>query len=142
MDVVSKARHFAYLAHKGMKDDEGLDYYIAHLCNVAGLLLDVGADDNLVAAAYLHDTVEDTDTTEEMLRNEFPDDVVDLVMEVTHEGRQDSYGHWFPRLKSQRGIMLKFADRLSNLSRMESWSEKRKAQYLRKSRYWKSEGPK
>jgi len=41
--------------------------------------------------------------------------------------------------KDDRGIILKFADRLSNLSRMNCWPEKRKEQYLRKSKFWKSE---
>ena len=63
-------------------------------------------------------------------------------MEVTHEGRKDEIGYYFPRLKTQRGIVLKFADRISNLSRMESWDDNRKNHYLRKSKFWKSEGTK
>ena len=50
-------------------------------------------------------------------------------------------GYWSPRLKTKRGIILKFADRLSNLSRIESWDKKRQEHYLKKSKFWKSEGP-
>lgn len=58
-------------------------------------------------------------------------------MEVTHEGQKDEYGYYFPRLKTKEGIMLKFADRLSNLSRMDNWNERRVAHYIKKSRFWK-----
>lgn len=106
---------------------------------VAELLKIVAPDDeNLIAAGYLHDTIEDTDPTYEELVDAFNLDVADLVMEVTQEGRKDSYGYYFPRLHSQRGITLKFADRLSNLTRLQSWSPKRRAQYLRRSSFWKS----
>ena len=60
--------------------------------------------------------------------------------EVTHEGQKDEYGYYFPRLKSQTGIMLKLADRLSNISRMQSWSKKRRSHYLRKTKFWKDGG--
>ena len=96
----------------------------------------VSNDPNLLAAAYLHDVVEDCGVTYEDLVREFNQDIADLVMEVTHEGDKTK-GYYFPRLHSKRGIMLKFADRLSNISRMDSWSESRQNQYLRKSKFWK-----
>jgi (p)ppGpp synthase/HD superfamily hydrolase len=95
-------------------------------------------DENLIAAGYLHDTIEDTETTYAELVEAFNRDVADLIMEVTQEGRKDRFGYYFPRLESQRGVTLKFADRLSNLTRMQSWSPKRRAQYLRKSRFWRT----
>jgi hypothetical protein len=53
------------------------------------------------------------------------------------ESEKDSYGYYFPRLKSQKAITIKFADRLSNLSRMNAWDEERRRQYLAKSKFWK-----
>lgn len=141
-DLVRKAAEFARMKHGDTLDDSGEPYFEAHVVKVAELLRVVAPDDEtLLAAAYLHDTIEDTDTTYAELVQSFGGEVADLVMEVTQEGQKDSYGYYFPRLHSQRGITLKFADRLSNLTRMESWSPQRQAQYLRKSRFWKTDPP-
>lgn len=138
--LLQKAWDFAEEKHKAQKDDSGGPYFY-HCVQVCLVLQCVAAsDENLLCAGLLHDTIEDTDTTYEELKREFNKDVADLVMEVTHEGDKDR-GYHFPRLKTQRGIMLKFADRLSNLSRMEPWDEKRKAHYIKKSTFWKSGTP-
>lgn len=138
-NVVQQAFVVAELTHQGQLDDAGECYFDSHIRVVADLVRKVcPTDRNLIAAAYLHDIIEDTYVTEEYLRRVFSDDIVDLVMEVTHEGKKDQNGYYFPRLETQRGIILKFADRLSNVSRMEAWDDKRQQQYLRKSKFWKS----
>lgn len=139
MTLQSRAAGFAKMKHAGQVDDEGKDYYFAHLLPVAMIISIVTKNENVIAAAYLHDTVEDTNTTEEELREKFGDTVTDLVMEVTQEGQKDAKGYYFPRLKSKFGIMLKFADRLSNISRMDGWEQERQAHYLKRSKFWKSE---
>ena len=138
-NLQQKAFVFAQVKHKGQKDDDGKDYFEAHCLIVYRILQDINASENLLCAALLHDTIEDTDTTYEELVKEFTKDIADLVMEVTHDGKKDEIGYYFPRLKSQRGIMLKFADRLSNISRMDSWVEERRQHYLQKSRFWQDE---
>jgi (p)ppGpp synthase/HD superfamily hydrolase len=138
-ELVRRAAEFARAKHGDTLDDNGQVFFDAHPAKVADLLKVVAPDDeNLIAAGYLHDTVEDTDATYAELVQEFNQDIADLVMEVTQEGRKDSFGYYFPRLQSQRAITLKFADRLSNLTRLQSWNQKRRAQYLRKSRFWKT----
>lgn len=137
--LVSKALDFARERHAGQKDDSGLDYFTAHLQQVYFILKQVTNDEAILAAAYLHDTLEDTNTTYDELVSEFNKEVADLVSEVTHDGQKDNKGYYFPRLNSQKGIMLKFADRLSNLSRMEAWATPRQEQYLKRSKFWKSE---
>lgn len=139
MDIVNKAAGFAKRKHANQKDDEGNDYYFAHLLPVATILRQVTKNENVIAAGYLHDTLEDTETTEQELREEFGDTIANLVLEVTQEGQKDNKGYWFPRLHTKFGIMIKFADRLSNLSRMDSWSFERQQHYLKKSKFWKSE---
>lgn len=139
MEIIAKAILFAQKKHGNTLDDDGRVFFWAHPNQVARILSQVTDDENLIAAGYLHDTIEDTDTTYEELVKEFNQDVADLVMEVTQEGQKDSKGYYFPRLKTQRGIMLKFADRLSNLSRLKSWSEQRKEHYLKRSKFWRSE---
>lgn len=136
--IISKAMEFGTKKHAGQLDDNGKDYFLEHCCKTAWLLIALVPNDlNLIAAAYLHDTLEDTDTTYDELVRDFNKDVADLVYEVTHEGKKDNYGYYFPRLKTQRGIMLKLADRLSNISRMEAWDDDRRQQYLNKTKFWK-----
>ena len=141
-NIKLKAYEFAMNKHKGQKDDDGKDYFYAHVCQVAHLICAVTYGfpnaDEIVSACYLHDTIEDTETTYEELKKEFGQKIADLVNEVTHNGQKDEYGYYFPRLKSKEAIMIKFSDRLSNLSRMSSWDEKRQDQYLRKSKFWNS----
>lgn len=139
-DLEYRAAEFARLAHKDQVDDDGLHYFDAHLCHVANIVRACTDDSEMVAAAYLHDTIEDQGVTYEQLEKEFGPRVAGLVHELTHEGQKDQYGFYFPRLKSRDAIVLKLADRMSNLMRMDSWPEDRKAQYLRKTKFWKSEG--
>lgn len=141
--TLGQAYLYARKAHEGITDDNGDGYFDVHLRQVASCLAVVSpGDPNLIAAGLLHDTIEDTDVTYEELHQKFGADVADLVMEVTHEEANEyGWGYYFPRLKSKRGITLKFADRLSNLGRMMSWSQDRIDHYLRRSRFWKwSEG--
>lgn len=137
--LIMKAYNFALAKHKGQKDDNGESYFRAHCAQTFEILEVITKDENLLCAALLHDTLEDTNTTYAELVKEFNQDVADLVNEVTQEGQKDEFGYYFPRLKTQRGIMLKFADRLSNISRMQAWNEERKQQYLKRSKFWKSE---
>jgi len=138
MSIVLKATKFAQDAHRGQVDDDGKDYHTAHLEQVALLVSKVTSDEEVIAAAYLHDTLEDTKTTYGQLKQVFGERIADIVHELTHEGKKDSYGYYFPRLRSKEAIIIKFADRLSNLSRMSSWDEKRQRQYLNNSKFWKS----
>ena len=137
INIIRKARKFAKAKHKGQKDDCGKDYFKAHVEGVVKLLKLVTKDKTILAAAYLHDTLEDTKTGLDELNRAFGMIIAKLVWEITHEGKKDTYGRYFPRLKSRDAILIKFADRLSNLSRMEAWDDKRVAQYLRKSKFWK-----
>lgn len=132
---VRKAFAFAKKKHKGQKDDSGKDYFYSHCLQVFKLLAELGVDQDLLCAGLLHDTIEDTKTTYTELRKEFGYIIADLVMEVTHEGERDT-GYYFPRLKTEKGIILKFADRLSNLSRMNCWSKGRRQHYSKKSKFW------
>mgnify|MGYP003423071075 FL=1 len=124
--------------HLTQIDDEGKPY-MDHIWSVYNILSSVCDDEEVLAAALLHDIIEDTEYTQEELLNNFGQRVHDLVMEVTHEGKADNHGFYFPRLHSKEGIMIKFADRLSNLTRMGSWDPERVEHYLKRSKFWKSE---
>ncbi len=136
-DLIDKAEIFAAEKHKDQKDDSNNPYFY-HCKQVATIVMNVTEDEEVIAAAYLHDTLEDTETTYEELVEKFGERVADLVHEVTHEGTNDNVGYYFPRLHSTEGIMIKLADRLSNISRMEVWPKERQEHYKRKTKFWKS----
>jgi len=135
-DLETRAHDFAKKKHGDTLDDSGKIYFEAHVCQVVKLVKDVTNDESLIAAAYLHDTLEDTETTYAELEKEFGPKIAGLVHELTHEGTREK-GYYFPRLKSEGAILIKFADRLSNLSRMDAWTPERRAAYFRKSRFWR-----
>lgn len=138
MNIKAQAFHYAINCHRGQLDDDGRDYFTAH-CLVVGKTLEaIGCNPEVVAAGYCHDVLENTKVTYKELRGKLGETVANLVLEVTHEGTDDNIGYYFPRLKSREAILIKFADRLSNLSRMSSWDKKRQEHYLKKSRFWKT----
>jgi GTP pyrophosphokinase len=139
--IVRQAIEFGAKAHAEQLDDAGNDYFISHCWQVYEIVKILYPDDfELQVAALLHDTLEDTDTTYEKLITTFGADIADLILEVTHERKEDDTGWYFPHLHSIRGIVLKFADRASNLSRMEGvWDAKRIEKYIKKSKFWQSE---
>jgi len=136
-ELIRRAMTFAERKHEGQKDDSGDDYYHAHVFPVMEAVSSITGNSEVIAAAILHDTVEDTDTTYAELVREFGKYVANLVMEVSREGTNDNYGYYFPRLKTANAILIKLCDRASNIGRMESWDEKRKAQYLKRTKFWK-----
>lgn len=138
-EQIIKAKDFAKKKHANQLDDSGKDYFEAHLVQVFNVLNQLTDDEDILSAGLLHDTIEDTNTTREELVKEFGKVVADLVMEVTHEGKKDKFGYYFPRLKTKDGITIKLADRNSNVSRMHSWGKQRQQQYLRKTKFWRSE---
>ena len=62
MDMIEKARDFAWVAHLGLKRKYTHDAYFNHLDEVAKLVAEVGGTPEMISAAYLHDTLEDTNT--------------------------------------------------------------------------------
>ena len=131
-----KAIRYIQKAHWDQKRDWG-GPYLSHLLQVQKILSIVTDDEDIIVAWLLHDTIEDTECTYSDIEREFGTRVADLVNEVTHEGKKDSHWYYFPRLESKEGIMIKFADRLSNISDMDAWDEKRQKHFLKKSKFWK-----
>jgi (p)ppGpp synthase/HD superfamily hydrolase len=66
-DLVERARVLALAMHRGQRDKAGNDYFTAHLTDVHRRTLLYGASEDEQAAAWLHDVVEDTAVTEEVL---------------------------------------------------------------------------
>src|ERR1700754_4346256 len=88
--LISEAAELAARRHNGMaRKGRGNEPYINHLAEVANLLAMAtdGADAELVAAGWLHDTIEDTGTTREELAQKFSGRVASLVVECTDDMR-------------------------------------------------------
>ncbi len=134
--LIERALEFATKKHGDQKDKDGKPY-ILHPVGVASLIGSISEDENLVAAAFLHDTLEDTETTYDELVETFNEDIANLVQEVTKikvDGRK-----LFPMLHTRRGIILKFADRLHNLNRMDTRPQEWQDKYIKESTFWESE---
>lgn len=138
--LVDKALEFASEKHKGQLDDQGRPYFFAHIVQVHSILNDVTDDIETLCAGILHDVLEDTPTKYDDLVHEFNKPIADLVNELTQEGDHET-GYYFPRLHTKKAVMVKFADRLSNLSRMDDWPGDRQQRYLEMSTFWKNEPP-
>ncbi|MBC7817744.1 MAG: bifunctional (p)ppGpp synthetase/guanosine-3',5'-bis(diphosphate) 3'-pyrophosphohydrolase [Planctomycetaceae bacterium] len=128
--LVERAMRIAAKAHRH-HHRKGSDLpYITHPASAALLLLKAGIDDDeILAAALLHDVVEDTDHTLDMLTADFPAKVVQLVAAMTerkhdHDGRKRSWQerkdehlrHIAAEPWEARAIVL--ADKLHNLGSM------------------------
>jgi len=121
--LVSEAAELAARRHNGMaRKGRGNEPYINHLAEVADLLATAtdGADAELVAAGWLHDTIEDTETTREELARRFSDRVASLVVECTDDmslpkpERRRRQVVDAPH-KSPGAKLIKIADKISNI---------------------------
>lgn len=122
LSVVERAFKRAEDAHAGQSRKSGAPY-ITHPVAVAEILADLGLDPNTIAAALLHDTVEDTEYSTELLRKEFGDEIANLVDGVTKLDRL-TYGPSaeaetvrkmvVAMAKDIRVLVIKLADRLHN----------------------------
>ena len=81
-DLIEKAYYFAEKAHEGQKRASGEPYF-THCVAVALILCEMKVQSLVIAAALLHDTVEDTSITTEDIRREFGEEVMTLVDGVT-----------------------------------------------------------
>ena len=124
-DLITKAYDFASKAHNGQKRKSGEDY-ITHPLEVADILVDLHLDVVTIAAAILHDVVEDTEIALEDLKDRFSEEVALLVDGVTKLSRieytskeeqqvQNLRKMFFAMAKDIRVILIKLADRLHNM---------------------------
>ncbi|HEY8912230.1 bifunctional (p)ppGpp synthetase/guanosine-3',5'-bis(diphosphate) 3'-pyrophosphohydrolase [Lacisediminihabitans sp.] len=122
LGIIDRAYAAAELAHRGQLRKSG-EPYITHPVAVAQILADLGIGPKTLAAALLHDTVEDTDYTLDMLRHEFGDEIAMLVDGVTKLDKL-KYGDSaqaetvrkmvVAMSKDIRVLVIKLADRLHN----------------------------
>ena len=134
-DLVRRAFEYCVLKHEGQKRCTDEDYYI-HPFNVALIIVTLGMDSESIAAALLHDVVEDTNTTVEDIKRGFGDDVALLVDGVTKIGRLNFTTKEQQQAESLRKmliamgqdirvIIIKLADRLHNMRTLDAMPEQK-----------------
>ena len=134
-ELLVKAYDYAEKAHANQKRASGEPYFI-HPCAVADILIDLGLDAATIAAALLHDVIEDTDSTAEDIKAEFGDEVLGLVSSVTKlekivfKSKEDENAENFRKIfvamaKDVRVIIIKLADRLHNMRSLNFLSHER-----------------
>ena len=133
--LLVRAYHYAEEAHSGQKRASGEAYFI-HPCAVAQILMELGLDSATVAAAFLHDVIEDTPVTEEDIAAEFGEEILELVSGVTKldkivfKSREEEEAENFRKIfvamaKDIRVIIIKLADRLHNMRSLNFLSKER-----------------
>ncbi len=124
-DLIRDAYEFARQAHKKSFRRSG-EPYIDHPVSVAEILSELKVDDVTIAAAFLHDVIEDTDISPVEIKERFGKTVFDIVDGVTkisemhyptlEEKQTENYRKLIiSMIKDLRVIMIKFADRLHNM---------------------------
>ena len=141
--IILKATEFAADKHRGQtRKDEASTPYINHPVAVAHLLSHFAGiqDVQVIVAALLHDTVEDTDTTVDDLEEEFGREVRDIVIEVTDDKSLPSTRRKQLQIEHAAGLshaarLVKLADKICNLQDIllrppVNWSLERKREYF------------
>lgn len=125
LDNIRKAYDFSEKAHEGQFRRSG-EAYITHPVGVAAIIAELGIDEASIITGLLHDTVEDTDVTLEDVRENFGDDIAELVDGVTkisqmkfrntHHKQGENIRKMIVAMgKDIRVILVKLSDRLHNM---------------------------
>jgi guanosine-3',5'-bis(diphosphate) 3'-pyrophosphohydrolase len=132
-EKLNKAFNFAVKAHENQKRDSG-DPYSNHPIEVANILTELKLDSATITTGLLHDTIEDTYATYETIKDEFGQEVADLVDGVTkisvfeNKATSNSKAENFRKLilatsKDIRVLLVKLADRLHNMRTIDAISK-------------------
>ncbi len=135
-EKLDKAYNFAVKAHKSQKRASG-DPYSVHPIEVANILTELKLDSATITTGLLHDTIEDTFATYETIKQEFGDEVADLVDGVTkisafeNSAGANSKVENFRKLilatsKDIRVLLVKIADRLHNMRTIKAITKEEK----------------
>ncbi len=135
IELLSAAFHYSYTKHKGQKRKSGVPYF-DHLIEVVKILVRQKMDAQTLAAAFLHDVIEDTSVTQEEIKSLFGDTILTLVDGVTKIGgiaftsTEQTQGENYRKMllsliKDIRVIIIKLADRLHNMRTIDSLPKKK-----------------
>src|SRR5438876_494962 len=137
-DLLRRAFRFAANAHDGQQRRSGEDF-INHPWGAAKICAELRLDEQTIAAALLHDVVEDTDTDIKDVRDEFGDEIAQLVEGVTKltrvqfQSREQAEAENYRKMvvamsEDVRVILIKLADRLHNMRTIEYLGKQKQIQ--------------
>src|SRR5438046_1202916 len=137
-ELITRAFLYAAAAHEGQQRRSG-EEFVLHPWGAAKTCAQRRIDDETIAAALLHDVVEDTDTAIEDVRDEFGEEVAKLVEGVTKltrvhfQSREQAEAENYRKLimamaEDARVILIKLADRLHNLREIEYLGKQKQMQ--------------
>src|SRR6478752_6066467 len=140
-ELVTRAFRFAAAAHEGQQRRSG-EAFIRHPWGAAKILAELRQDEQTIAAALLHDVVEDTDTEIDEVRTEFGDEIAQLVEGVTKltrihfQSREQAEAENYRKMIAamvgdERVILIKLADRLHNMRTIEYLGKQKQLQKAR-----------
>src|SRR3989440_6022661 len=140
-ELQARAFRFAATAHEGQQRRSG-EAFIHHPWGVAKICAQLRLDEQTLAAALLHDVVEDTETELDEVRSEFGDEVAKLVDGVTKltrvqfQSREQAEAENYRKMivamaEDERVILIKLADRLHNLRQIEYLGKQKQLQKAR-----------
>jgi GTP diphosphokinase / guanosine-3',5'-bis(diphosphate) 3'-diphosphatase len=129
LELISRSLSFAYKRHKGQVRKSG-EPYIVHPAAVAKILIELECDTSTICAGILHDVLEDTKTSIEEFKEEFGEEIYNLVDGVTKLGRlnfkssKEAQANNFRKMlvaiaQDMRVVLVKVADRLNNMQTLE-----------------------
>ena len=135
LDLVSRAYQVSAQAHQGQKRQSG-DDYVSHSVAVATILAEQQMDSTTIAAALLHDVVEDSNVSLDDIRKNFGGEVAELVdgltklstltFRSTAEEQAENYRKLLLSIaRDARVIIIKLADRLHNMRTLEHLDEEK-----------------
>ncbi len=136
IELLNRAYALGEAAHVGQNRHSG-EPFITHSVSVAAMLLNLGLDTECLAAAILHDVVEDTDIPLERIEHEFGEDVALLVDGVTKLGRitfssmEEEQAENLRKMllamsRDIRVMLIKLCDRLHNMRTAQGWGEQKR----------------
>ena len=142
LEALNKAYNFALKAHENQKRHSG-DPFAIHPIAVANILTELRLDSATITTGLLHDTIEDTHETYETIKNEFGQEIADLVDGVTkisvfeNQAVANSKAENFRKLilatsKDIRVLLVKIADRLHNMRTIEAINKIEKRERIAK----------
>lgn len=134
--LLRRAYEFSDKAHAGQLRESG-DPYIEHCLNVAFILAELHLDSTTIAAALLHDIVEDTGVKLEEVKREFEEEIAALVDGVTklslvqYKSEEEQQVEYFRKMllsmaRDIRVILIKLADRLNNMRTLQHLPEEKR----------------
>ncbi len=137
-ELVTRAFRFAAAAHEGQQRRSGSDF-IEHPVGAARICAELRLDEQTIAAALLHDVVEDTETDIEDVRAEFGEEIARLVQGVTKltrisfQSREQAEAENYRKMvvamsEDVRVILIKLADRLHNMRTIEYLGKQKQIQ--------------